>query len=133
MPTYTKEAIASLFPEDDPPIIDGKPDFQKLQPLNRVLLANARAIPCIQGGNRGHQGLIQDPATYNALPNANPWVDPVNPPLQPNFPAGATAAARELILEEHRRNREECQTAIAVDNSTHHACAYFAQQLCVAR
>ena len=110
-------SIVASFPVKHVPKITGQPTFQTLQPLKTALCHNARSVASLQGGgNRGHLGLVMPAAQYNALPGAVPWVNPVNPPILPDFAGAGDANARQRILERHHRDRQEFTTFQAVDN-----------------
>ncbi len=57
----------------------------------RELTANLRAVSCPWGHNKGHLGLLQDPALYLAQNGASFDTPPAKPPSYPIVPAGATA------------------------------------------
>ena len=63
-----------------------------LKALENELAANLMAIPCPWGHNKGHLGLLQDPAIY-LKQNGAPFNTPVNaPPAYPADLAGNAAA-----------------------------------------
>ena len=44
--------------------ITGEPTYASLNAFEKQLAANLMAVPCPWGHNKGHPGLLQDPAIY---------------------------------------------------------------------
>ena len=63
----------------------------------RELTANLMAVSCPWGHNKGHLGLLQDPAIYLARNGAVFTIPANEPPTYPVIPAGATTQAREEL------------------------------------
>ena len=63
----------------------------------RELTANLMAVSCPWGHNKGHLGLLQDPAIYMARNGAAFTIPANEPPTYPIIPAGATTQAQEEL------------------------------------
>jgi hypothetical protein len=68
----------------------GELTHKQLKLILRKLTA-LMAISCPWGHNKGHLGLLQDPALYLAQNGASFDIPPAEPPLYPVVPAGTTA------------------------------------------
>jgi hypothetical protein len=67
-----------------------EPTHKQLKLILRELTANLMAVSCPWGHNKGHLGLLQDPALYIAQNGASFDIPPPEPPLFLIVPAGAT-------------------------------------------
>jgi hypothetical protein len=75
----------------------GKPTHKQIKTVIRKLLANLIAISCPWGHNKGHLGLLQDPAIYLARNGEAFNIPHIEPPAYPVIPAGAmTTKPKEL-------------------------------------
>jgi hypothetical protein len=75
----------------------GEPTHKQVKMVIRELTANLMAVSCPWGHNKGHLGLLQDPAIYLAR-NGATFIIPANePPTYPVIPAGATIQAQEEL------------------------------------
>jgi hypothetical protein len=63
----------------------------------RELTANLMAVSCPWGHNKGHLGLLQDPAIYMARNGAAFTIPAAEPPTYPVIPIGATVPQREEL------------------------------------
>ena len=75
----------------------GDPTHKQVKTVIRELMANLMAVSCPWGHNKGHLGLLQDPAIYLARNGAAFTIPENEPPTYPLIPAGATAQAREEL------------------------------------
>ncbi len=69
----------------------GEPTHKQLKLILCKLTANLMAVSCPWGHNKGHLGLLQDPALYLAQNGASFDIPAAKPPLYPIVPAGTTA------------------------------------------
>ena len=70
--------------------IRGKPTFNQLTDLRKLLVQNAATIhTTLGGGQHGYSGLVVSPADYALLSNV-PFQMPGLPPVDPVYPPGAT-------------------------------------------
>jgi hypothetical protein len=82
--------------------------------MRKELCENATSVRSAQGGQRGHLGMVVPAAQHNALPGAQPWVDPQNPgALQ--LPANA---AQELGTPFHN-GKEACLIRTTLEEMGH--------------
>ena len=58
------ESILAQMPHRTLTRIAGEPTHASLKALEKELAANLMAVPCPWGHNKGHLGLLQDPAIY---------------------------------------------------------------------
>jgi len=63
----------------------------------RELTANLMAVSCPWGHNKGHLGLLQDPAIYLARNGAAFTIPAAEPPTYPVIPNGANVQQREEL------------------------------------
>jgi hypothetical protein len=83
------------------------PTYDTLNELRNELKSNASSIPTSRGGGgHGYLGLILSADDYNNAVG-QPFNLPVAPPLQPNHPAGATAAQIAEANRQHAENVRE--------------------------
>ena len=75
----------------------GEPTHKQLKLILRELTANLMAVSCPWGHNKGHLGLLQDPALYLAQNGAPFDIPAAKPPSYPIVPASATAHQREEL------------------------------------
>jgi hypothetical protein len=68
----------------------GEPTHKQLKLILHKLTANLMAVSCPWGHNKGHLGLLQDPALYLAQNGASFNIPAAKPPVYPIVPAGAT-------------------------------------------
>ena len=87
-----------------------KPTFTTLLLIHQEINANAMAVTSNRGGGQyGHLATVIPTPAYNALPNTNPWIDPIHPGNNPVHPPGATAAQITEINRQYKANLEEYQ------------------------
>jgi hypothetical protein len=99
----TVDSILESFPTNPLTKIHGRPTYDSLNELRNELKSNASSIPTSRGGGgHGYLGLILSADDYNTAVG-QPFNLPAAPPLQPNHPAGATAAQ---IAEANRQHAE---------------------------
>ncbi|GFH48591.1 hypothetical protein CTEN210_05067 [Chaetoceros tenuissimus] len=97
--------------------IRGKPIFNQLTDLRKLLVQNAATIhTTLGGGQHGYSGLVVSPADYALLSNV-PFQMPGLPPVDPVYPPAATqhqiSAADRVHTEQWRRYNE----AVAVEQA----------------
>jgi hypothetical protein len=81
-------ALSFALPRNPLTKITGKPNFAAAAELHKELFKNATPVRSAQGRQCGHLGMAMPAAQHNAMPGAQPWVDPPSPgTLQ--LPAGA--------------------------------------------
>ena len=104
MPSYTPIDYTNvLFPTLTLPKIAGKPTYEKLCEMKKLLKANATSIQSdLGGGQFGQLGLILDDATYNGLTGEN-YVCPAHPGALV-IPAGTAHHKAVRLQEEHYEN-----------------------------
>jgi hypothetical protein len=101
----TVEDIITSFPHPILPTVQGKPEYQTIHAIRKLLQANARAIGThLGGGALGHLGLILSDASYAMIASATPagptlWVDPTAPGRAPENMDQETAA--QLSVARH--------------------------------
>lgn len=89
------EALLAAFPHESLPKIVGKPDFDSLTSLRRLLCANAASVHSLLGGGaHGHLGMVLSVPSYQTLVPGTPYDPPVFPGAIPTHAPGATAAVR---------------------------------------
>jgi hypothetical protein len=105
----TFEDVMSSFPHPVLPIVQGKPDYQKIHATRKLLQENSRAIDThLGGGTLGHLVLIISDASYSQIaPTKNDeptlWVTPPSPGRALDTKDGTAAqisAARHLWEED---------------------------------
>jgi hypothetical protein len=85
----------------------------------RELTANLMAVSCPWGHNKGHLGLLQDPAIYLAHNGAAFTIPANKPPTYPVIPAGATTQAQEELSATSIATHKACATYHLVLAITH--------------
>ena len=75
----------------------GEPTHKQVKMVIRELTANLMAVSCPWGHNKGHLGLLQNPAIYLACNGAAFTIPANEPPTYPLIPTGATTQAREEL------------------------------------
>jgi hypothetical protein len=80
--------------------IGGKPNRQHILRTTQELTANAASVDSIYG-NHGHAFLTMTPADYTMLNGGVAFVPPVQPPPNPEFAAGASAATIAEAVRQH--------------------------------
>jgi hypothetical protein len=75
----------------------GEPTHKQVKMVIRELTANLMAVSCPWGHNKGHLGLLQDPAIYLARNGAAYTIPAAEPPTYPIIPIGATVQQREEL------------------------------------
>ena len=91
--------------------IAGEPTHASLKALEKELAANLMAVPCPWGHNKGHLGLLQDPANYLQR-NGEAFNIPANaPPAYPADLAGnATAGVRDAACTDNQTQLKAWKT-----------------------
>ena len=95
--TVSADSIKAQMPYATLTRVLGEPTHKQVKMVIRKLTANLMAVSCPWGHNKGHLGLLQDPAIYVAR-NGGAFTIPANePPTYPVIPNGATAQAQEEL------------------------------------
>ena len=93
--------IVEGFPNPIIPKISGKPNFEQLQQLVKLLKQNAASVATTLGGGLlGHLGILLTILEYATVSNT-PFAPPPNPGLSPVVPQGTTAAQTGFIIRQH--------------------------------
>ena len=97
--------------------IHGEPTTQNLITLQREIRANALTVHTVLGGGHyGHLGLVCPAATYNTIPNTQPYQRPVAPgPLEPV--QGATQFQIQQPRETHAEATRLFREVLAVERT----------------
>jgi phage gp36-like protein len=65
----TVEDVIASFPHPVLPTVQGEPDYQTINAIQKSLQANSRAIDThVDGGTLGHLGLVVSDASYAMIP-----------------------------------------------------------------
>jgi hypothetical protein len=88
--TVCANSIKAQMPHPVLTRVLGEPTHKQLKLVLRELTANLMAVSCSWGHNKGHLGLLQDPALYLPQNGASFDIPAAEPPLYPIVPAGAT-------------------------------------------
>jgi hypothetical protein len=89
----TVEGIISSFPHPMLPIVQGKPEYQTIHAIQKLLQANIRAIGTHLGdGALGHLSIIISDAVYAIVAPTHPWANPAAPGRGPEVIAAGAAA-----------------------------------------
>ena len=75
----------------------GEPTHKQIKMIIKKLIANLMDVSCPWGHNKGHLGLLQDPAIYMAQNGAAFTVPAAEPPTYPVIPNGATVPQCEEL------------------------------------
>ena len=99
-PIYVDD-IVTKFPTKILPPIPGKPDYDCISQLNKIIYGNVTILfTTLGGGAHGHVGPIMKATLYVTL-SATAYIAPIEPPLTPNLPPTATSAARQQLRDQH--------------------------------
>ena len=94
--------IVAKFPNKTLPVIQGETDYETINNMVQLLQDNAASPPTpLGGGQHGHIGLLMTPALYTTL-SATAYVPPLNPGIQPTWPAGSSQANRDLATTQYK-------------------------------
>ena len=95
--TVSADSIKAQMPHPSLTRIKGEPTHKQVKIVLRELTANLMAVSCPWGHDKGHLGLLQDPAIYQARNGAAFTIPDAEPPAYPVVPVGATAPQREEL------------------------------------
>jgi hypothetical protein len=117
MPSYTPIDYANAyFSSPTLPKIVGKPTYEKLRHMKKLLKANATSVQSdLGGGQFGHLGLVLDDATYNGLTGQN-YVRPLHPGALV-IPTGTAHHEAVRLREEHSENIRLFRETVDVQNA----------------
>jgi hypothetical protein len=85
--TVSTNSIKAQIPHPVLTRVLGEPTHKQLKLILRKLTTNLMAVSCPWGHNKGHPGLLQDPALYLAQNGASFDIPAAEPPLYPVVPA----------------------------------------------
>ena len=95
--TVSADSIKAQMPHTTLTRVLGEPTHKQIKMVIRELTANLMAVSCPWGHNKGHLGLLQDPAIYMARNGAAFTIPAAEPPTYPVIPIGATVQQREEL------------------------------------
>jgi hypothetical protein len=95
--TVSADSIKAQMPHTTLTRVLGEPTHKQIKMVIRELTANLMAVSCPWGHNKGHLGLLQDPAIYMARNGAAFTIPAAEPPTYPVIPNGATAPQRKEL------------------------------------
>jgi hypothetical protein len=95
--TVSADSIKAQMPHTTLTRVLGEPTHKQIKMVIRELTANLMAVSCPWGHNKGHLGLLQDPAIYLARNGAAFTIPAAEPPTYPIIPIGATVQQREEL------------------------------------
>ena len=95
--TVSADSIKAQMPHTILTRVLGEPTHKQVKMVLRELTANLMAVSCPWGHNKGHLGLLQDPAIYLARNGAAFTIPAAEPPTYPVIPNGANVQQREEL------------------------------------
>jgi hypothetical protein len=95
--TVSADSIKAQMPHTILTRVLGEPTHKQVKMVIRELTANLMAVSCPWGHNKGHLGLLQDPAIYLARNGAAFTIPAAEPPTYPVIPNGANVQQREEL------------------------------------
>ena len=95
--TVSADSIKAQMPHAILTRVLGEPTHKQVKMVIRELTANLMAVSCPWGHNKGHLGLLQDPAIYLARNGDAYTIPAAEPPTYPVIPIGATVPQREEL------------------------------------
>ena len=95
--TVSADSIKAQMPHPTLTRVLGEPTHKQVNMVIRELTANLMAVSCPWGHNKGHLGLLQDPAIYLARNGDAYTIPAAEPPTYPVIPIGATVQQREEL------------------------------------
>lgn len=109
----TVDDFINGFPRT-PTKIDGRPDYEQLNDLRKIIKENASSVTTqLGGGNNGYLGLVVTPAVYATIAPGTPFNRPAFPGPNAVIPPNATAAQIGEIVRQYEsdmRDYNECNT-----------------------
>ena len=95
--TVSVDSIKAQMPHAILTRVLGEPTHKQVKMVIRELTANLMAISCPWGHNKGHLGLLQDPAIYLARNGAAFTTPAAEPPTYPIIPVRTNVQQREEL------------------------------------
>jgi hypothetical protein len=95
--TVSADSVKAQMPHPTLTHIKGELTHKQVKVVLRELTTNLMAVSCPWGHEKGHVGLLQDPAIYLARNEALFDIPAAKPPAYPVVSAGATAPQREEL------------------------------------
>jgi hypothetical protein len=108
--TVSTNIIKAQMPHPVLTHVLGEPTHKQLNLILRKLTTNLMAVSCPGGHNKGHLGLLQDPALYLAHNVASFGIPAAKPPLYLVVPAGATTHQRKELRAQNTSARKAWTT-----------------------
>ena len=95
--SVSADSIKAQMPHTTLRHVLGEPTHKQIKMVIRELTANLMAVSCPWGHNKGHLGLLQDPAIYLARNRAAFTTPTAKPPTYPIIPNSTTVPQREEL------------------------------------
>ena len=95
--TVSADSIKAQMPHAILTRVLGEPIHKQVKIVIRELTANLMAVSCPWGHNKGHLGLLQDPAIYLAQNGDVYTIPAAESPTYPVIPNGANVQQREEL------------------------------------
>ena len=95
--TVSADSIKAQMPHTILTRVLGEPTHKQVKMVIRELTANLMAVSCPWGHNKGHLGLLQDPAIYLARNGDAYTIPAAEPPTYPVILIGANVQQREEL------------------------------------
>ena len=95
--TVSADSIKAQMPHPSLMHVKGEPTYKQVKIVLQELTANLMAVSCPWGHEKGHLGLLQDPAIYQARNGIAFTIPDAEPPSYPIVPVGVTAPQREEL------------------------------------
>jgi hypothetical protein len=108
--TVSADSIKAQMPHPSLTRIKGEPTHKQVKIVLRELTAMLMAVSCPWGHEKGHLGLLQDPAIYQARNGATFTIPDAKPPAYPVILVGATAPQCEELHATNAAARKAWRT-----------------------
>jgi hypothetical protein len=95
--TVSTDSVKAQMPHPTLTCVMGEATHEQVKVVLWELTANLMTVSCPWGHEKGHLGLLQDPAIYLAHNGALFDIPAAKPPAYPVVPAGAIAPQREEL------------------------------------
>jgi hypothetical protein len=118
--TVSAYSIKAKMPHPVLTRVLGKPTHKQLKLILRKLTVKLMAVSCPWGHNKGHLGLLQDPALYLAQNGASFDIPTAKPPCYLIVPAGATTHQRKELRAQNTSAHKAWTTYRLVCTNTCH-------------
>ncbi len=108
--TVSADNIKAQMPHPMLTRVKGEPTHKQVKVMIRELTANLMAVSCPWGHEKGHLGLLQDPAIYHVRNGTAFTIPAAEPPAYPIVPVGATAPQCKELLATNAATRKAWTT-----------------------